>query len=98
MLEAKNGKVGLEVALRKRPDLILLDIVMPVMDGITMLRLLRANNDWGKTVPVILLTNLSPADEQRNQAIAELDPAYYLIKSDWKINDVVAKVRERLEE
>ncbi len=43
--------MGLEIALRDQPDLILLDIVMPVMDGMTMLKKLRAENEWGKPVP-----------------------------------------------
>ena len=96
ILEAKNGEEGLEVALREHPDLILLDIIMPVMDGMTMLKKLRSKNEWGKTVPVIILTNLTSADGQRNQDVTEFEPAYYLVKTDWKIEDVVAKVRERL--
>ncbi len=96
ILEAKNGEEGLGIALRDQPDLILLDIVMPVMDGMTMLKKLRAENEWGKTVPVIILTNLMVDDEQRNREIKETEPAYYLVKSDWKIEDVVAKVYEKL--
>ncbi len=96
VLQAKNGKEGLVVALKERPDLILLDIVMPVMDGMTMLKKLREANEWGKTVPVILLTNLTSDDEERMRDITELTPTYYLIKTDWKIEDVVEKVRERL--
>ncbi len=96
--EAKNGVTGLAAAITDHPDLILLDIVMPKMDGITLLRQLRNTNDYGKTVPVIFLTNLTSADEQRNQDMAELEPSLYLVKSDWKIQDVVAKIRERLGE
>ncbi|MBI4653236.1 response regulator [Candidatus Kuenenbacteria bacterium] len=94
VLEAKNGEEGLDIALRERPDLILLDIIMPVMDGLTMLKKLRENG-WGKNVMVILLTNLSD-----NEKIAEavVHGTYdYLVKSDWKIEDVVAKIREKLE-
>ena len=96
--EAENGGTGLAAAITDHPDLILLDIVMPKMDGITLLRQLRNTNDYGKTVPVIFLTNLTSADEQRNQDMAELEPSLYLVKSDWKIQDVVAKIRERLGE
>ena len=98
VLEAKNGEEGLEVALREHPDLILLDIVMPKMDGMTMLRKLRSENEWGKSVPVVILTNLTSADDQRNRDITELEPAYYLVKTDLKLDDVVAKVKERLGE
>ncbi|TSC61438.1 MAG: two-component system, OmpR family, alkaline phosphatase synthesis response regulator PhoP [Parcubacteria group bacterium Greene0416_14] len=90
---AKNGEEGLEVALREHPDLILLDIIMPVMDGMTMLDKLR-KDVWGKNAKIIVLTNLDS-----NEKIAESirHGAYdYLVKTDWKIEDVIAKVRERL--
>ncbi len=94
VLEAKNGKEGLETALREHPDLILLDIVMPVMDGMTMFKKLR-EDAWGKSVEVIMLTNSSDAE---NVAGAIEQGSYdYFIKSDWKLEDVVAKVKEKLE-
>jgi DNA-binding response OmpR family regulator len=96
IIEAHDGEEGLMVADRDRPDLILLDIVMPKMDGMTMLKKLRQENEWGKSVPVILLTNLSPDKEKINKGITEDEPAYYLIKTNWSLNDVVKKVRERL--
>jgi len=94
VLEAKNGEEGLEVALREHPDLILLDIVMPKMDGITMLKKLREYL-WGKSAKVIILTNLS--DNEKVAEAMRQETFEYLVKSDWKIEDVVAKVRERLE-
>ena len=96
LLQAKDGEEGLMVALRDRPDLILLDILLPKMDGLTMMKKLRAENEWGKTVPVILLTNLSPDKEEINKSISECEPAYYLVKTNWSMADVVEKVRERL--
>jgi DNA-binding response OmpR family regulator len=93
VLEAVNGKIGLEAALHHRPDLILLDIVMPVMDGMTMLKKLRQDS-WGKNAFVILLTNLS--DESKVAEAMQHSVFDYLVKADWKINDVVKKVRERL--
>lgn len=94
--EARNGEEGLELALKEHPDLILLDIVMPKMDGMTMLKRLREENEWGKKVHVILLTNLSATDEKIIKAMMENEPSYYLVKSDWKIGDVVKKVKETL--
>ena len=93
VLEAGDGEEGLKAALREHPDLILLDIIMPKMDGITMLKKLR-EDDWGKEAQVILLTNLSD-NEKLSEALAQ-GTYDYLVKSDWKIADVVAKVRERL--
>ena len=86
--EAKNGREGLESALKEHPDLILLDIVMPVMDGMTMMKKLR-ESAGGKKIPVILLTNLSATDKIM-MGIVRDEPSYYLVKSDWKIADVVA--------
>lgn len=96
VLEAKNGKEGLDKALGEHPDLILLDIVMPEMDGMTVLRKLREDT-WGKTVPVILLTNLSATEESIIEEMVKYAPSHYLVKSDWKIKDVVEKIKETLE-
>ena len=93
---ARDGKTGLDRALAGKPDIILLDIVLPVMDGLTFLKQLRSANDWGKSVPVILLTNLSADKAEIVRTVAETEPAYYLVKADWKIEQVVEKVREQL--
>lgn len=92
-MKAVNGKKGLELALSKKPDIILLDIVMPVMDGISMLKALR-RDDRGKDVPVIILTNLS--DAQSAADTLENKAFDFLVKSDWKLEDVVKKVKEKL--
>lgn len=90
---AKDGQEGLTMSLKIKPDLILLDIVMPVMDGLTMLEKLRQDK-WGKKVPVIILSNLNEADKT---AEAMKSGVYdYLVKSDWKLEDLVKKVREKI--
>ena len=91
--QAPDGKVGLDEALRNHPDIILLDIVMPVMDGMSMLRKLREDS-WGKDVPVILLTNLS--DEKKVAEGLQHGVYDYLVKADWNISDVVKKVKSKL--
>ena len=96
VVSARDGEEGLSVALTEKPDIILLDIVMPKMDGMTMLKKLRHENEWGKSVPVILLTNLSADDDKIMKGVTEDLPAYYLVKSNWAINDVVEKVKDRL--
>jgi DNA-binding response OmpR family regulator len=93
IIEAKNGEEGLSMALRRHPDMILLDIVMPVMDGITVLKKLGQDN-WGKEAKIIILTNLSDAETVSEITIQGFHD--YLVKSDWKIRDVVAKVKEKL--
>jgi DNA-binding response OmpR family regulator len=94
VLEADDGKVGLETALSKHPDIILLDIIMPVMDGLSMLKELR-QNVWGKTVAFIVLSNLSEA-EKISEGM-EKNAYGYLVKSDWEPDDVVALIRKKLE-
>ena len=94
VLEAKNGKEELEISMREHPDLILLDIIMSVMDGIAMLKKLR-QDAWGKIAKVIMLTNLSD-NEKLSETITQ-GSYEYLVKSDCKIENVVAKVRELLE-
>ncbi|MDD5750686.1 MAG: response regulator [Candidatus Pacebacteria bacterium] len=96
VLQAMDGVEGLEVAFSGHPDLILLDIMMPRMDGLTMMQKLRAKDVWGRKVPVILLTNLSPDEERVMKRIIEDEPAYCLVKTDWRIGDVIEKIKERL--
>lgn len=93
ILIAENGEKGLKVALKKHPELILLDIIMPVMDGMTMLSKLR-EDDWGKQAKVILLTNLSDPGKI-SQSVAQKVNGY-LVKSNWKIADVVREVEKKL--
>ena len=94
MIAAENGKIGLELALKEHPDLILADIVMPVMDGMTMLNELR-KDEWGKNAPVIVLTNLY--DDARISKSIESSASDYLIKADWSIEDLLGKVCEKLD-
>ena len=95
VLSADNGKDGLDTALHEHPNLILLDIFMPKMDGLTMLETLRSD-PWGHDVPVIVLTNLNPDTDQTIKAILEHKPAFYLIKSNVTLEAIVSKVKEVL--
>lgn len=90
VLKAKNGAEGLSVALSQHPDLILLDLAMPVMDGITMLKKLRTD-DWGKSAHAIILTNAS--DTEKVAEAMENEVFEYHVKSDTKIEDIVARVK-----
>lgn len=93
--QARDGEVGLELAFKEHPDIILLDILMPRMDGMSMIKKLRANL-WGKQVPVILLTNVNPDRNDIIQGIVSFQPAYYLVKSDVTLEGILAKVKEVL--
>ena len=93
VLQAHDGEKALQIALKERPDIILLDILMPKMDGMTVCKKLREDN-WGKDAPIIFLTNLN--DVKRVTEATEEGVFDYLVKSDWHINDVVKKVKEKL--
>lgn len=94
LIEASDGVAGLSKAKKHHPDLILLDILLPKMDGITMMEKLR-KEEWGKSVPIILLTNLN-LDDERMHDIVKNEPAFYLVKSEWRLEDIVKKVKELL--
>lgn len=94
VLEAKNGREGLVLAERDKPDLILLDIRMPVLDGMTMLGELR-KSEFGKRVKVIILTNIEPDDKAIKKVMIDL-PTYYPIKSDTKLDELIKTINEVL--
>lgn len=93
---AMDGEEGLKKALVDHPDLILLGIRMPKMDGMTMLKLLR-HDAWGKDAKVIILTNLDPINTILQGVVVD-HPTYYLIKANTRPEDVLEKIREVIEE
>ena len=88
-----DGAKGLELAREENPDLILLDIILPKMDGFEVLKKLK-ENEKTSAVPVIILTNLS--DISDIQKALDLGATTYLIKADFHLEDVLKKVREVL--
>lgn len=93
VLEAKDGEEGFELALSEHPDLILLDILMPKMDGLEMLKKLRTDS-WGATVPVFVLTNVGSTEEIAK--VVGADVFEYFVKSDIKIKEVIGRIREKI--
>ena len=94
ILEAKDGVQGLNTALREHPDLILLDVRMPLMDGMAMMHALR-QNPWGKNVSIIIFTNYDNTEAQLVQITAD-QPSYYLLKANTPLETITEKVREVL--
>jgi len=90
---ADNGEKGLEEIKKKKPDIILLDILMPKMDGFTVLEKLK-EDDSIKDIPVILLTNLGQKDDV--QKGLEKGAVDYLIKAHFKPSEVVDKIKKVL--
>lgn len=92
-LQARDGKTGLKMALDEKPDLILLDIILPEMDGLTLLDKLR-ESEAGEDIAVIVLTNLESdekLEESRKRGVHD-----YLVKTDWSLEDVIGKVKKAL--
>lgn len=94
VFEAGDGLEGYDTALREHPDLILLDQLMPKMNGVTMLRQLR-NDPWGSSVPVIMATNMSTTDTINESIDAGAND--YFIKSEVSVADILKLVEEHLQ-
>ena len=96
VLEAANGEEGLQLSNEHHPSLIVLDIYMPKMDGVTMLAKLRDSGDaWGKSVNVLVLTNST--DAKTMAKVSDFGRTDFLIKSEWSLEALVARIRERLQ-
>lgn len=97
--KAYNGEEGLQLALMEHPDLILLDLLMPKVDGIEMLKNLRKDR-WGANANVIILTNLKGTGNIVDGMAAGLDDMgntyEYMIKTDWSLSDLVQRIKDRL--
>jgi DNA-binding response OmpR family regulator len=88
-----NGEAGLSDAKKKKQDVILLDILLPKMDGFTVLEKLKTDKTV-KDIPVILLTNLGQKDDvEKGLKLGAVD---YLIKAHFKPSETVEKVRKAL--
>lgn len=90
---AKDGARGVALVETFTPDLILLDIQMPKMNGVEALKIIR-KNDWGKDIPVIILTNLG--EEESPNEVRELGIESYIVKANLTPRQVVQRVKETL--
>jgi len=91
---ATDVKQGTSEVAKKRPDMILLDIMLPGgMNGFDFLERLKANEST-KSIPVIIITNLSSEDK----VAKEIGASFYFVKSDVGIGQIVNKVKEFLVE
>lgn len=90
---ADNGKDGIKLVEAFSPDIILLDMQMPYMNGDEALRRIRAER-WGKEVPVIVLTNLGEEEAPKN--LRSLGIHSYIVKADLTPRQVVERVKSAL--
>lgn len=92
LIYAHDGEEGLAMAEKEKPDLVLIDIQMPKMDGISMAKKIK---ERGITSQMIFLTNLKYA-EHISEAIDLSSASDYILKSDMHIKDIVARVKDKL--
>ena len=90
---ADDGERGVALVESFRPDIVLLDIQMPHMDGVEALTKIRAN-EWGKNLPVLILTNLG--EEEAPSELKELGVLEYIVKAALTPKQVVEKVKAAL--
>lgn len=90
---AKDGKTGVMMVEDIEPDLILLDLHMPEMDGADALEQIR-KHDWGKEIPVVVLTNVGK--EEAPEKLEKLGVHSYIVKADMTPRQVVQRVKEIL--
>lgn len=93
LVVAFDGEEGLKQALEGKPDLIMLDLIMPKLGGIEFLKKLRAD-ERGKDVPVLVETQLS--DMEKMSEGMELGVRGYIVKSDYSIEDILRQVDDVL--
>lgn len=90
---AKDGEEAVKIIGKNKPDLILLDLLMPKKDGFYVLKELKKNPKW-KSIPVIVLSNLGDDIEIKRAMKMGVDD--YFIKSQHSIDEVIKKVKEYL--
>ena len=91
---AKDGRETLLVVEEEHPDLLLLDVIMPHMNGIEVLRALRSNPEL-QDLSVIMLTNLGQPSDVED--LEELNASAYLIKANLSLEDLVGHINRALE-
>jgi len=94
MIGALDGEVGLKLAKSGKPDLILLDLILPKIDGFEVLKKIKADPET-KDIPVIVLTNLEESEDV--QRAIDLGAKNYLVKANYSLREVVEKIKKALQ-
>ena len=93
VLIASDGEEGLKLVKEKKPDLILLDLILPKKDGFEVLKELK-EDDNTKDIPVIVLTNLEGTGDV--EKALELGATTYLVKANYELDDILKLVKDHL--
>jgi len=91
---AHDGEAGVKIALNEKPDILMLDIIMPKLNGLQVVKKIREDTKWGKDVHIIMLTNLS--DPEHVSEAAKYSVFDFLVKTDWRLEEIVSMVKEKL--
>ena len=95
IIAALNGEIGLKMAAKEKPDLVLLDLILPKINGFDVLKTLK-NNPETKSIPVIVLTNLE--DMRDIERVLELGATTYLVKANYSLEEITYKIKQLFEE
>jgi two-component system response regulator ArlR len=90
---AENGRLGLELTENMKPDIVLLDLMMPEMNGDEMLSKLRKTS-WGKNIKVIILTNMG--EQEIPDSVRQLNVSAVILKADMTPRQVAELVKKQL--
>lgn len=93
IVSALDGEVGIRLATERRPDVILLDLILPKANGFDVLKSLK-EQEATKSIPVVVLTNLESMEDI--QKALDLGAMTYLVKSNYTLQEVVEKVQKAL--
>ena len=92
VVQAKNGEEGIAKLAQEKPDLILLDVILPLKSGFEVLEEIKGKQK--STVPVIILSNLdSPQEIEKGMKLGAVD---YMIKSNFSLHEIMSKIAKYL--
>lgn len=95
VVSALDGEMGLKMAKTEKPDLVLLDLILPKMHGFEVLKALK-EDEATKDIPIIVLTNLESMGDV--EKALELGATTYLVKASYTLEEVVTKIKKALGE
>lgn len=93
IIVAEDGERGLELSKTEKPDLILLDLILPKMNGFEVLESLK-KDEFTKDIPVVVLTNLEGSDGISK--VIELGATAYLVKAEYSLEELIGKIKHAL--
>lgn len=93
VITARNGEEGLIIAKTQKPDLILLDIMMPKMNGLQALEILKSE-EVTKNIPVLILSNIAESNQEENAL--KLGAQKYIVKSEYLPNELIKIIKDSL--